>query len=50
MFMSHHYNTRQNRYLMTDNKSSENMAKFKYFGMTVANKNPIPREIMCRLI
>jgi hypothetical protein len=31
------------------NRSFENVAQFKYFGMTVTNKNLIPEEIKSRL-
>jgi hypothetical protein len=39
MGMSRHQNSEQNHNLLTANKSFENVAKFKYFGITVTNKN-----------
>jgi ribosomal protein L10 len=45
MFMSHHQTTRQNHYIKDANKSFENMAKFKYLGMTVTNKTAFRKKL-----
>jgi len=39
MFMSRRQNSGQNRNLLTAYKSFENVAKFKYLGRTITNKN-----------
>jgi hypothetical protein len=49
MFMSYHQNSAQNERIMITNESFENMAKFKYLGMTLANQNDICDEIKSRL-
>jgi hypothetical protein len=36
--MSHHQNAGQNHNINTANRSFENIAKFKYLGMTVTSK------------
>jgi len=36
--MSHHQNASQNQYLMTANKTSRNVQKFKYLGITLQIK------------
>jgi ERCC4-related helicase len=36
--MSHHQTTGHNHYINLANKSLENVAKFKYLGMTVTNQ------------
>jgi hypothetical protein len=49
MFMSHHQTTGRNHYTKVANKSFENVAKFRYLGMTVTNQNSIHDEIKSRL-
>jgi hypothetical protein len=50
MFMSHHQTTGQNHYIKAANKSFENLAKFKYLGLTVTNQNCIHEEIKIKMI
>jgi hypothetical protein len=47
--LSCHHNEGKNQNTKTDNKSFENVAKFKYLQMTVANQNFIHEEIKSRL-
>jgi hypothetical protein len=49
MIMSCHPNSGQNHNIRTANESFENVAKFKYLGMTLTNKNDIHDEIKIRL-
>jgi hypothetical protein len=49
MIMSHHQNSGQNQNIRVANESFENMAKFKYLGMILTNKNDIHDEIKSRL-
>jgi hypothetical protein len=49
MFMSCHQTTEQNHYIKVANKSSENVAKFKYLGLMSTNQNYIHEEIKSRL-
>jgi hypothetical protein len=49
MIMSCHLNSGQNQNIRTANVSFENVAKFKYMGMTLTNKNDIHDEIKSRL-
>jgi hypothetical protein len=49
MIMSRHPNSGQNQNIRTANESFENVAKFKYFGMTLTNQNDIYDEIRSRL-
>jgi hypothetical protein len=44
MLVSHHQNAGQNCGTKTVNGSSENVAEFKYLGMTVTNQNLINEE------
>jgi hypothetical protein len=37
MLLSHHENGGQIHYIKRDNRSSENVAQFKYLGMTATN-------------
>jgi hypothetical protein len=48
--MCHHQNSGQNQNIRIGNVSSENVAKFKYLGMTLTNQNDIHDEIKSRLI
>jgi hypothetical protein len=43
--VSHHQNVGQNHSLLIDNKSLENVAKLKYFGITVTDQNFIHKEL-----
>jgi hypothetical protein len=47
--MSHHQISGQNWSIRTGNESFENMAKFKYLGMTLTNQNDIHDEIKSKL-
>jgi hypothetical protein len=47
--LSRHQNTGQNHNIKIGNKSIENVAQFKYFGMTVVNQNLIHEEIKRKL-
>jgi hypothetical protein len=49
MIMSRHWNSEQNQNIRIANESLENVAKFKYLGTTVTNKNDIHDEIKSRL-
>jgi hypothetical protein len=49
MFVSRYQNTGQMYCTRVGNKSFENVAKFKYLGMTVTNQNCIHEEIKSRL-
>jgi hypothetical protein len=49
MIMSHHLNTGQNQNIRIPNELFENVAKFKYLGMTLTNHNDIHDEIRNRL-
>jgi hypothetical protein len=45
MIMSHHQNSGQNQNIRVANGTSENVAKFKYLGMTLTNQNGIHDEV-----
>jgi hypothetical protein len=45
MLLSHHQNAGQNHDIKMANRSFENVAQFKYFGMIVTNQNLIQEEI-----
>jgi hypothetical protein len=47
--MSHHPNSGQNQSVRTANESFEKVAKFKYLGMTLTNKNDIYDKIKSKL-
>jgi hypothetical protein len=49
MIMSCHQNSGQNQNIRIANESFENVAKFKFLGMTVTNQNDIYDEIKSRL-
>jgi hypothetical protein len=49
MIMSLHPNSGQNQNIRTANESFENVATFKYLGMTLTNQNDIRDEIKSRL-
>jgi hypothetical protein len=49
VIMSRHPNSGQNQNIRTANESFENVATFKYLGMTLTNQNDIHDEIKIRL-
>jgi hypothetical protein len=49
MFMSHHQTAGQSDCIRVANKSFENVAKFKYLGATLTDRNCIHEEIRSRL-
>jgi hypothetical protein len=49
IIMSRHPNSGQNQNISIANESFENVAKFKYLGMTLTNQNDIHDEIKSRL-
>jgi hypothetical protein len=49
MIMSRHPNSGQNQNIRIADESFENVAKFKYLGMTLTNQNDIHDEIKSRL-
>jgi hydroxymethylpyrimidine pyrophosphatase-like HAD family hydrolase len=49
MIMSYHSNSGQNQNIRITNELFENVTKFKYLGMTMANQNDIHDKIKSRL-
>jgi hypothetical protein len=49
MLLSRHQNAGQNLDIKIGNRWFENVAQFKYLGMTITNENPIHAEIKRRL-
>jgi len=49
MMMSRHQNSGYNQNIRIANELFENVAKFKYLGMTLTNQNDIHDEIKSRL-
>jgi hypothetical protein len=49
MLLSRHQNAGQNHDIKTANRCLENVAQFRYFGVTVTNQNLIQEEIKRRL-
>jgi ribosomal protein S2 len=49
MFVSHHQNAGQNHDMKIANRCFENVAQFRYLGMTVTNQNLIQEEIKRKL-
>jgi hypothetical protein len=49
MIMSRHPNSGKNQNIRVPDESFENVAKFKYLGMTLTNQNDIHDEIRSRL-
>jgi hypothetical protein len=49
MLLSYHQNAGQNHNIKIGDRSFENVAQFKHFGMTVTNQNLIQEEIKRRL-
>jgi ribosomal protein S2 len=49
MLLSHHQNAGQNHIIKIANRCFENVAQFKYLGMTVTNQNLIQEKIKRRL-
>jgi hypothetical protein len=49
MLLSHHHDAGQNHDVKIANRYSENVAKLKYLGTTVTNKNFIHEQIKSRL-
>jgi hypothetical protein len=49
MLLPHHQNAQQNDNIKIANRTYENVAKFKYLGMTVTKQNFIHERIKMRL-
>jgi len=49
MFTSSQQNTGYNHNIKITNKSFENVAKFKYFRMTLTNQNSLHKEVISTL-
>jgi hypothetical protein len=50
MLLSRHQTARQTHDIKTGNRWFENVAQFRYLGMTITNKNLIKKEIKRRYI
>jgi hypothetical protein len=50
MLLSHHKNVGQNNDIIIVNRAFENVAQFKYLGMTVTDQNLISEEIIKRRV
>jgi hypothetical protein len=49
VLLSCHQNARENHNIEVSNRSFENVAQFRYFGMTITNQNLNQEEIKRRL-
>jgi hypothetical protein len=49
MLLFHHQNAERNHDMKLTNRSCENVAQFRYLGMTITNQNLILEEIKRRL-
>jgi hypothetical protein len=49
MLLSYHQNTGKNDNMKIVKRCFENVAQFRYLGMTITNQNPIQKKIKMRL-